>query len=129
MLFIKVHDNVHSISSFGQRFFHVVVWMLLSTGIICNLVVVVWRHAQKRDQRLSPLSILIIMLAVSGLLCCVHLLLLESLVTEAHLGQFVYFGNKALRVLCALQAPFCLGFLVSQLSGQLSISLEITANL
>ena len=67
--------------------FHVVVWMLLSIGIIGNILVVVWRLAQKTDQRSPPLSILIIMLAVSDFFYCVHLLLLESLVTESHLGQ------------------------------------------
>ena len=57
--------------------------MLLSLGIIGNILVVVWRLTQIRGQRSSPLSILIIMLAVSDLVYCVHLILLESLVVDA----------------------------------------------
>ncbi|XP_062523853.1 G-protein coupled receptor GRL101-like isoform X2 [Corticium candelabrum] len=63
--------------------FHGVIWMLLSLGIIGNILVVVWRLTQIRGQRSSPLSILIIMLAVSDLVYCVHLILLESLVVDA----------------------------------------------
>ena len=58
--------------------------MLLALEIIGNILVVVWRLAQKRDQRSSPLSILIIMLAVSDFLYCVHLILLESLVVDVN---------------------------------------------
>ena len=61
--------------------------MFVSMGTIGNILVVVWRLAQKRDQRTSLLSILIIMLAVSDFLYCVHLLLLETLVAESYQGQ------------------------------------------
>ncbi|XP_062523762.1 uncharacterized protein LOC134198365 [Corticium candelabrum] len=61
--------------------------MFVSMGTIGNVLVVVWRLAQKRDQRTSLLSILIIMLAVSDFLYCVHLLLLETLVAESYQGQ------------------------------------------
>ena len=56
--------------------------MLLSLGIIGNILVVVWRFTQIRGQRSSPLSILIIMLAVSDFVYSVHLILLESLVVD-----------------------------------------------
>ncbi|XP_062523598.1 uncharacterized protein LOC134198253 isoform X2 [Corticium candelabrum] len=74
--------------------------MLLSIGIIGNILVVVWRLAQKRDQRSSPLSILIIMLAVSDFFYCVHLLLLEGLVTESHLGQQKHWEQVSTRYVC-----------------------------
>ncbi|XP_062523802.1 G-protein coupled receptor GRL101-like isoform X3 [Corticium candelabrum] len=81
--------------------FHAVVWMLLSIGIIGNVLVVVWRLAQKRDQRSSPLSILIIMLAISDFLYCVHLILLESLMTESHLGQQRLWEQVSTRYVCS----------------------------
>ena len=71
--------------------------MLLAIGIIGNILVVVWRLAQKRDQRLSPLSILIIMLAVSDFLYCVHLILLESLIVDVDL----YKQSRSLLITCA----------------------------
>ena len=46
-----------------------------------------WRLAPKRDQRTSPLSILIIILAVSDFVYCIHLLLLEILIAKFHLDQ------------------------------------------
>ena len=55
---------------------------------------------QKRDQRSSPLSILIIMLAVSDFFYCVHLLLLESLVTESHLRQQRLWEQVSMRYVC-----------------------------
>ena len=90
-------NNIHLYVSLvlASDFFHATVWMLLAIGIIGNILVVVWRFTQKRDQRSSPLSILIIMLAVSDFFYCVHLLLLESLVTESHLRpQRHYFWQK-----------------------------------
>ena len=75
--------------------------MLLSIGIIGNVLVVVWRLAQKRDQRSSPLSILIIMLAISDFLYCVHLILLESLMTESHLGQQRLWEQVSTRYVCS----------------------------
>ena len=47
----------------------------------------VWRLVQKKDQRSSPLSILIIMLAIPDFLYCVHLILLETLVSEFQQDQ------------------------------------------
>ncbi|XP_062524029.1 uncharacterized protein LOC134198634 [Corticium candelabrum] len=84
--------------------FHGVVWMLLSIGIIGNILVVVWRLAQKRDQRSSPLSILIIMLAVSDFLYCVHLLLLESLVLDVNLNQTKHLSPISARNMCMTSA-------------------------
>ena len=78
--------------------------MLLSIGIIGNILVVVWRLAQKRDQRSSPVSILIIMLAVSDFLYCVHLLLLESLVLDVNLNQTIYLSPISARNMCMTSA-------------------------
>ena len=78
--------------------------MLLSIGIIGNILVVVWRLAQKRDQRSSPISILIIMLAVSDFLYCVHLLLLESLVLDVNLDQTKHLSPISARNMCMISA-------------------------
>ena len=78
--------------------------MLFSIGIIGNILVVVWRLAQKRDQRSSPLSILIIMLAVSDFLYCVHLILLESLVLDASLDQTKHLSPIFARNMCMTSA-------------------------
>ena len=78
--------------------------MLLSIGIIGNILVVVWRLAQKRDQRSSPLSILIIMLAVSDFFYCVHLLLLESLVLDVNLHQIIHPSPISARNMCMTSA-------------------------
>ena len=78
--------------------------MLLSIGIIGNILVVVWRLAQKRDQRSSPLSILIIMLAVSDFFYCVHLLLLESLVLDVNLNQTKHLSPISARSMCMTSA-------------------------
>ena len=78
--------------------------MLLSIGIIGNILVVVWRLAQKRDQRSSPVSILIIMLAVSDFLYCVHLLLLESLVLDVNLNQTKHLSAISTRNMCMTSA-------------------------
>ena len=78
--------------------------MLLSIGIIGNILVVVWRLAQKRDQRSSPLSILIIMLAVSDFLYCGHLLLLESLVLDVNLNQTKHLSPISTRNVCMTSA-------------------------
>ncbi len=64
----------------------------------------VWRLAQKRDQRSSPLSILIIMLAVSDFLYCVHLLLLESLVLDVHLDQTKHLSSISAGNMCMTSA-------------------------
>ena len=64
----------------------------------------VWRLTQTRDQRSSPLSILIIMLAVSDFFYCVHLLLLESLVTESHLGQQKLWAQISTSYVCSTSA-------------------------
>ena len=61
--------------------------MLLSIGLIGNVLVLMWRLSQKRDQRTSPLSILILTLAGSDFLYCVHLLLLKSLMADSKQGQ------------------------------------------
>ena len=74
--------------------------MLLAIGIIGNILVVVWRLAQKRDQRLSPLSILIIMLAVSDFLYCVHLILLESLVVGVDLYKTKHLSQIFAHYMC-----------------------------
>ena len=63
-------------------------------------MVVVWRVTRKRDQRSSPLSILIIMLSVSDFLYCVHLLLLESLVVDVHLDQTKHLSHSSARNMC-----------------------------
>ena len=63
--------------------FHVTLWVLLTMGIIGNILVVLWRLSQKRDHRSSTLSMLIIFLAVSDFLYCLHLLLLEGVVAKA----------------------------------------------
>ena len=60
--------------------------MLLSMGIIGNILVVMWRLPPKRDQRTSPLSILIIILAVSDFVYD-HLLIHEILIAKFHLDQ------------------------------------------
>ena len=78
--------------------------MLLSIGIIGNILVVVWRLAQKRDERSSPVSILIIMLAVSDFLYCVHLLLLESLVLDVNLNQTNHLSPISARNVCMTSA-------------------------
>ena len=78
--------------------------MLLLIGIIGNILVVVWRLAQKRDQRSSPVSILIIMLAVSDFLYCVHLLLLESLVLDVNLNQTKHLSPISARNMCMTSA-------------------------
>ena len=78
--------------------------MLLSIGIIGNILVVVWRVTQKRDQRSSPLSILIIMLAVSDFLYCVHLLLLESLVADVDLDQTKHLSHISAHDMCMTSA-------------------------
>ena len=78
--------------------------MLLSIGIIGNILVVVWRLAQKRDQRSSPVSILIIMLAVSDFFYCVHLLLLESLVLDVNLNQTKNLSPISARNMCMTSA-------------------------
>ena len=97
--------------------FHVVVWMLLSIGIIGNILVVMWRFVQKRDQRSSPLSILIIMLAVSDFLYCVHLLLLESLVTESHPAQQQQWKQVSTRHACIASSVLsCVSCLTAQLA-------------
>ena len=90
--------------------FHGVVWMLLSIGIIGNILVVVWRLAQKRDQRSSPLSILIIMLAVSDFLYCVHLILIESLVLDVNLDQTKHLSPISARNMCITSALLSLFF-------------------
>ena len=64
----------------------------------------VWRLAQKRDQRSSPLSILIIMLAVSDFLYCVHLLLLESLVLDVNLDQTKHLSSISAGNMCMTSA-------------------------
>ena len=78
--------------------------MLLSIGIIGNILVVVWRLEQKRDQRSSPVSILIIMLAVSDFLYCVHLILLESLVLDVNLNQTNHLSPISARNVCMTSA-------------------------
>ena len=78
--------------------------MLLSIGIIGNILVVMRRLAQRRDQRSSPVSILIIMLAVSDFLYCVHLLLLESLVLDVNLDQTRHLSPISARNMCMSSA-------------------------
>ena len=64
----------------------------------------VWRLAQKRDQRSSPLSIFIMMLAVSDFLYCVHLLFLESLVLDVNLDQTKHLSPISARKVCMTSA-------------------------
>ena len=78
--------------------------MLLSLGIIGNILVVVWRLAQKRDQRSSPVSILIIMLAVSDFFYCVHLILIQSLVVDVYLDQRKHLSRITARNMCMTSA-------------------------
>ena len=78
--------------------------MLLSLGIIGNILVVVWRLTQKRDQRSSPLSILIIMLAVSDFFYCVHLILIQSLVVDVYLEQTKHLSPTTARNMCMTSA-------------------------
>lgn len=67
--------------------FHVFIWILLSMGIVGNFLVILWRLSQKRDNRSSILSLLIIILAVADLIYSLHLLLLEGLVAKAFFGS------------------------------------------
>ena len=90
--------------------------MFVSMGTIGNVLVVVWRLAQKRDQRTSLLSILIIMLAVSDFLYCVHLLLLETLVAESYQGK-----KKTLEQISSTSGHVCIA------SGCLSLFSCFTA--
>ena len=78
--------------------------MLLSIGIIGNTLVVVWRLAQKRDQRSSPLSILIIMLAISDFFYFVYLLFLENLVLDVNLDQTKHLSPNSARNMCMTSA-------------------------
>ena len=84
--------------------FHGVIWVLLSLGIVGNVLVVVWRLTQKRDQRSSPLSILIIVLAVSDFFYCVHLILLETLVAFVNLDETQNFSQIFSRSMCMTSA-------------------------
>ena len=84
--------------------FHAVVWTLLSIGIIGNILVVVWRVTANRDQRSSSVSILVIMLAVSDFLYCVHLLLLESLVADVDLDQTKHLSYISADNMCMTSA-------------------------
>ncbi|XP_062523978.1 uncharacterized protein LOC134198577 isoform X1 [Corticium candelabrum] len=95
------HTSVDVLSSDP---FHGIIWMLLSLGIIGNILVVVWRLAQKRGQRSSPLSILIIMLAVSDFFYCVHLILLQSLVVDVYLEQRKHLSSTTARNMCMTSA-------------------------
>ena len=78
--------------------------MLLSLGIVGNVLVVLWRLTQKRDQRSSPLSILIIVLAVSDFFYCVHLILLETSVALVNLDETQNLSQTSSRSMCMASA-------------------------
>ena len=59
--------------------FHVSMWLLLSSGIVGNILVLLWRCLRKRS-RLRLLSLLIVSLAFADLLWCCHYLLQEVMV-------------------------------------------------
>ena len=79
-------------------------------GIVGNFLVVLWRLSRKRDHRASILSLLIIMLAISDFLYCLHLLLLEGLVAEA------FFASRPAHILPSSSTATVCGA-----SGSLSI--------
>lgn len=56
--------------------FHVALWIVLSAGIIGNLLVLLWRCLRK-ESRLQLISLLIVSLAFADLLWCSHFLLQE----------------------------------------------------
>ena len=54
----------------ASHWFHALLWILVSFGLIGNVAVVVRRCTRPRDQRQSTLSMMIIILAVTDFLCC-----------------------------------------------------------
>ena len=61
--------------------YHILMWILVTAGILGNALVVVWR-CSRRESRLNILSVLIVSLAMADLCFCLHYLLQEVMLAD-----------------------------------------------
>ena len=80
--------NASTTSAVTSLAYHIPMWLLVISGILGNVLVVVWR-CYRKESRLNLLSVLIVSLAIADLCFCSHYLLQEII-----LAPFV-FGQKA----------------------------------
>ena len=89
--------------------FHVVLWIMITVGLVGNALVIVWRCTRPRPQRGSVLSIAIIILAVADLLYCVHLGMLEGSVAREVFGGLNFINaSDAMNVICRISGNLSL---------------------
>ena len=81
--------NASTTSAVTSLAYHIPMWLLAISGILGNVLVVVWRCYGK-ESRLNLLSVLIVSLAVADLCFCVHYLLQEVMLVPFVFGH----GNR-----------------------------------
>ena len=80
--------------------FHVVLWIMITVGLVGNALVVLWRCTRQPSQRGSVLSTAIIILAVADFLYCVHLIMLESSVAREVFGGLNLTASGLMNTIC-----------------------------
>ena len=78
---VKMNNDTTSIAGVTSRAYHTIMWILVTAGLLGNLVVLVWR-CSKKESRDSLISVLIISLAIADLLFCCHFLLEEVMLAK-----------------------------------------------
>ena len=81
-LYVLFRSPLAWMYALSSKPYHIVLWILLTVGIVGNVLVVLWRCTRNRGQRTSTVSLLIVMLAIADFLYCVHLLILEVYVVD-----------------------------------------------
>ena len=76
-----MNNDTKSIAGVTSRAYHTIMWILVTAGLLGNLVVLVWRCSRK-EARHSLLSVLIIGLAFADLLFSCHFLLQEVMLVN-----------------------------------------------
>lgn len=103
-------------SVLGSYSFNVALWILLTVGLIGNASVILWRCTRPREQRGSVISLMIILLAVSDFLYCLHLLIVEGSVADEIFGdnkpsrsglQWRYYATSVESCRCCLPLLAC----------------------
>ena len=79
-------NSTAAMQGITSRPFHTSLWILATSGIVGNILVLVWR-CWRKETRLKLLSLLIVSLAVADLCFCMHFLLGQASLVDPIFGR------------------------------------------
>ena len=88
---LMIGNLTSSLPGVTSRAFHISLWLILSTGLVGNLLVILWRLCRKSESKWRLHSLLIICLATADFLFCLQFLLREILLLKpifVHTSRF-----------------------------------------